>query len=56
MGAFKLTRNQLDPNGNRESGWAINESRGGKKYIPPLDWKGIGLNVEINMTMEIIHG
>ena len=46
MGAFKLTRNQLDPNGNRESGWAINESRGGKEYIPPLGWKGIGLNVE----------
>ena len=46
MGAFKLTWNQLDPNGNRESGWAINESRGGKEYIPPLGWKGIGLNVE----------
>ena len=46
MSAIKLTRNQLDPKGNRESGWAINESRGGKKYIPPLGWIGIGLNVE----------
>ena len=46
IGAIKLTRNQLDSKGNRESGWAINEYRGGKKYIPPLGWIGIGLNVE----------
>ena len=46
MSAIKLTRNQLDSQGNREDGWAIDESRGGKIYIPPLGWIGIGLNVE----------
>ena len=46
MSAIKLTRNQLDSQGNREDGWAIDESRGGKTYIPPLGWIGIGLNVE----------
>ena len=36
----------LDPLGDRHNGWGINESRGGERYIPPLDgWMGIGLNV-----------
>ena len=44
-GAVKLTRNQLDPRGNRVDGWGIGEQRGGKDYDPPLGWKGIGLRV-----------
>ena len=44
-GAVKLTRNQLDPRGNRVDGWGIGEKRGGKDYDPPLGWKGIGLRV-----------
>ena len=36
----------LDPLGDRHNGWGINESRGGERYIPPLDgWMGIGLKV-----------
>ena len=45
LGAVKLTRNQLDPRGNRVDGWGIGEKRGGKDYDPPLGWKGIGLRV-----------
>ena len=45
MSACKLTKNQLDPRGNRSEGWAINEKRGGKEYDPPLGWIGIGLKV-----------
>ena len=44
-GAVKLTRNQLDPRGNRVDGWGIGEKRGGKDYDPPIGWKGIGLRV-----------
>ena len=36
----------LDPKWDRNKGWGINETRGGEKYIPPLDWCGIGLNVK----------
>ena len=41
----------LDPNllngfGNKLNGkWAINETRGGLRYNPPLGWVGFGLNV-----------
>ena len=46
IGAIKLSPNQLDPKGNRTKNWAINQQRGGKDYIPPLGWTGIGLKVE----------
>ena len=45
MNACKLTPNMLDNRGNRESGWGINEFRGGEPYYPPEGWKGYGLNV-----------
>jgi len=45
MGAFKISKKLLDPVGNRESGWAEGEKRGGKEYYPPLGWKGFGLKV-----------
>ena len=48
MGGFKLTPNILDPEGNRNTGWAIGEQRGGKDYDPPLGWIGIGLKVKGN--------
>ena len=44
-GAVKLTRNQLDPRGNRSDGWGVGEKRGGKDYNPPIGWNGIGLKV-----------
>ena len=45
MGACKLTKNMLDPRGNRSEGWAIGENRGNKPYNPPIGWTGIGLKV-----------
>ena len=45
MGACRLSKDQLDPRGNRVDGWGIGEKRGGKEYDPPLGWKGIGLRV-----------
>ena len=45
MGAVKITRNNLDPRGNRNDGWGIGEKRGGKDYDPPIGWNGIGLKV-----------
>ena len=45
MGAVKLSRNQLDPRGNRCNGWGIGEQRGGIDYDPPLGFIGIGLKV-----------
>ena len=45
MGGCKLSKNQLDPRGNRSEGWAEGEDRGGKPYNPPLGWIGIGLKV-----------
>ena len=45
MGAVKITRNNLDPRGNRNDGWGIGERRGGKDYDPPIGWNGIGLKV-----------
>ena len=44
-GSVKLTRNQLDPRGNRNDGWGIGEQRGGKDYDPPIGFNGIGLKV-----------
>ena len=41
----KLTKNQLDPRGNRNDGWGVGENRGGKPYDPPIGWNGIGLKV-----------
>ena len=45
MGAVKLSRNQLDPRGNRNDGWGVGEKRGGKDYDPPIGFNGIGLKV-----------
>ena len=45
MQGCKLTKGQLDPQGNRIDGWGINEKRGNKTYDPPLGWTGIGLKV-----------
>ena len=45
MGGVKLTRNQLDPRGNRNDGWGVGEKRGGKDYDPPIGFNGIGLKV-----------
>ena len=45
MGAVKLTRNNLDPRGNRNDGWGVGEKRGGKDYDPPIGFNGIGLKV-----------
>ena len=43
----KLSEDMLDPRGNRESGWGINEKRGGYPYTPPpKGWKGYGLKVK----------
>ena len=46
VGGCKLTKGLLDSEGNRSSGWAVGECRGGKPYDPPLDWIGIGLKVK----------
>ena len=45
MEGCKLSRNMLDSRGNRESGWVEGEQRGGNDYVPPIGWKGFGLNV-----------
>ena len=45
MNACKFNLSQLDPAGNRESGWAVGEKRGNKPYYPPEGWIGIGLKV-----------
>ena len=45
MSACKLSKNQLDPRGNRSDGWGVGEKRGNKDYFPPLGWIGIGLKV-----------
>ena len=45
MGGCKLSKNQLDPRGNRVEGWGVGEMRGGKPYDPPIGWNGIGLKV-----------
>ncbi len=45
IGQIKLSKNDLDPEGNRSSGWGIHEKRGNKRYYPPLNWTGIGIKV-----------
>ena len=45
MKGCKLSKNQLDPRGNRNDGWGVGENRGGKPYDPPIGWNGIGLKV-----------
>ena len=41
-----LSKNLLDSKGNKfNNDWGQNESRGGKLYIPPNGWLGIGLKV-----------
>ena len=45
--ACQLNNNLFDPNYNNEDGcWGLDETRGGEIYIPPLGWKGYGLNVK----------
>ena len=44
---LELSPEILDKRGNRFNNWGINKTRGGEKYIPPLNgWYGIGLNVK----------
>ena len=44
--ACKISKDALDNRGNNTNGgWGHNETRGGKKYIPPDGWKGYGLKV-----------
>ena len=46
MEGCRLTAGMLDARGNRESGWGVNEKRGGFDYYPPHEgWKGYGLKV-----------
>ena len=45
MEGCKLSRNMLDPKGNRFSGWPVGEMRGGKPYNSPVGWMGFGLKV-----------
>ena len=45
ISSVKLSKNQLDPRGNRNDGWGVDEKRGGKDYNPPIGWNGIGLRV-----------
>ncbi len=45
MGAEKISRNNLNPNGNRIDGWGVGEKRGGRDYDPSIGWIGIGLKV-----------
>ena len=41
-----LSKDQLDPEGNRQYGWGKGEKRAGIDYDPPLGWTGIGLKVK----------
>jgi len=42
---IKLSINQLDPSGNRNTWFDIIELRGGPPYSPPFGWIGIGLDL-----------
>ena len=46
MGVIKLSKDQLDPEGNRKYGWGIGEKRANIDYDSPLGWIGIGLKVK----------
>ena len=43
---LKFSYSLLDYEGNKISGWCINEKRGDKPYYPPLGWIGFGLKVK----------
>ena len=43
---LRFSYSQLDYEGNKISGWSINEKRGDKPYYPPLGWIGFGLKVK----------
>ena len=45
MEGCKLSKKQLDPQGNRNDGWGVGENRGNMPYDPPIGWTGIGLKV-----------
>ena len=45
LGGCKLSKNLLDNRENRTEGWAKKEKCGGRTYIPPEGWIGIGLNI-----------
>ena len=42
---INLDNSFLDSRGNRISGWAEDEKRGGYKYYPPLGWIGFGVKI-----------
>ena len=45
--ALEISPEILDPNGDRNQGWGVDETRGGEKYLPPLNgWYGLGLKVK----------
>ena len=48
MKYIKLDQNIFDSRFNNKNNneWGRNERRGKEKYIPPIGWKGYGLNVE----------
>ena len=45
MGGCKLSKNQLEQNGNISEEWSKMEYHGKRPYNPPLGWIGIGLKV-----------
>ena len=46
LSGCKLNPYMLDSRGdNKDGGWGINETRGGKPYYPPQGWIGYGLRV-----------
>ena len=43
---LQISPDILYPKANRYDGWGLNETRGGEKYLPPINgWYGFGLNV-----------
>ena len=45
LNGCKLNRIMLDEQGDNFNNYGQNETRGGKDYIPPLEWMGYGLRV-----------
>ena len=54
VSACRLTKAQLDPQGNRCERWGKGEKRGGLDYDPPLGYIGIGLKVMDNYPPDNI--